>query len=487
MSDRAAPAATPAQGAGHVAPRDGALAAAVGDGDGALSAIEVVHEPPLPARARIDLLCDHGSFHAIRSAAGDGVISGAGRVGGRPVYVWAQNVKHKGGSLGRAGGESIVSTIHAAEKARAPVVGFLHSGGARLQEGIAALGAYASIFRATSRATVPQISVICGPCAGGAAYAPSLGTLVMMVGDGAQMFLTGPRVIAKVTREQISGDDLGGPRVHRKNGVSHIEAGDDVEAADVIRRALSYFPGALGGELPRRAPADPLPGDPAAPLPANPRCVYDVREVIRHLLDAGELLELSQRYAKNLVVGLGRIEGHPVGVIANQPRHLGGVLDAASSDKGAWFVSMCDRFGIPLVVLSDTPGYLPGVRQEREGVLRRGAALLNAFATAEVPSVTVTMRQAYGGAYIVMNCRDLGHALTLAWPNARIGVMGATQAIEIVKRRELEAGADPAELAAAYEAEHLPVAIAAKAGFIDEIVPPSQTRERIAAHFEARR
>jgi acetyl-CoA carboxylase carboxyltransferase component len=448
---------------------------------------EVVHEPPVPAQARIDLLCDQGSFHAIRSSSGDGVISGAGRIGGRPIYVWSQNVKHKGGSLGQGGGESIVSTIQAADKAGAPVVGFLHSGGARLQEGVAALGAYASIFRATSRATVPQLSVICGPCAGGAAYSPSLGTLVMMVGDGSQMFLTGPRVIARVTREIVTAADLGGPRVHRKSGVSHFEADDDAQASDLIRAALSYFPDRIGGPPHAIEPADPPAGDPAATVPTNQRKVYDVRDVARHLLDSGEFLEFGKRYAKNMCVGFGRIEGYPVGIVANQPRYLGGVLDAAASDKGAWFVNMCDRYRIPLVVLSDTPGYRPGVRQEREAVLRRGAELLRAFSVAEVPRVTVTLRQAYGGAYIVMNCRDLGQDLTLAWPGARIGVMGATQAIEIVKRRELEAGGDPDELAAAYEEEHLPVAIAAKAGFIDEIVTPAKTRERIAAHFEARR
>ena len=449
--------------------------------------VAVVGEPPVPAQARIDLLCDPDSFHPIRSEAGDGVICGAGRVGGRPVYVWSQNVKHKGGSLGQKGGASICATIEAADKACAPVVGFLHSGGARLQEGVGALGAYASIFRATSRAKVPQISVICGVCAGGAAYSPSLGTLVMMVGEPAQMFLTGPRVIAKVTREVVTAGDLGGSRVHRKNGVSHVEADDDAQAADLIRQALSYFPGTIGGALPSRGPVDPPAGDPSAGVPTNQRKVYDVRDVARHLLDGGEFFELSKRYAKNMVIGFGHVEGHPVGVIANQPRYLGGVLDAASSDKGTWFVDMCDRYGIPLVVLSDTPGYRPGVRQEREAVLRRGAGLLRAFAVAEVPRVTVTLRQAYGGAYIVMNCRDLGNDLCLAWPNARIGVMGAPQAIEIVKRRELEAGADPEELAAAYEEEHLPVAIAASMGYIDEIVDPPKTRARIAAHFEARR
>ena len=443
--------------------------------------------PPAPALERIELLCDAGSFLAHRSECGDGVIAGAAKLDGRTVYVWAQNVKHKGGSLGRMGGEQICATIEMANKAGAPVVGLLHSGGARLQEGIAALGAYASIFRATSRARVPQISVIYGPCAGGAAYSPSLGTLVMMVGDGAQMFLTGPRVIKRVTREEVSGEDLGGPRVHRRSGVSHLEADDDASAAALIRSALSYFPGQIGGPLPRSEPRAAPAGDPATSIPSNPRLVYDVRDVARHLLDGGELLELGRFWAKNMAVGLGRIDGHPVGVIANQPRYLGGTLDAAASDKGTWFVNMCDRFGIPMVVLSDTPGFRPGVRQEREAVLRRGASLLRAFAVAEVPRVTVTLRQAYGGAYIVMNCRDLGADLTLAWPGARIGVMGATQAIEIVKRRELEAGADPAQLAAEYEEQYLPVAIAAAQGFIDEIVPPTETRERIAAHFQARR
>jgi len=466
------------------APASAAVAAPTVTADVAVTSAP---EPPVPARERIDLLCDDGTFLAHRSESGDGVIAGSGKVGGRTIYVWAQNAKHKGGSLGRLGGEQITATIEMANKAGAPVVGLLQSGGARLQEGIAALGAYASIFRATSRARVPQISVIYGPCAGGAAYSPALGTLVIMVGEGSQMFLTGPRVIKRVTREEISATDLGGHRVHRKTGVSHMEADDDASAADLIRQTLSYFPGYAGGPLPSVEPRDAPAGDPSATVPLNQRLVYDVRDVARHLLDGGEFLEFGARWAKNMVVGLGRIEGHSVGVIANQPRYLGGTLDAAASDKGTWFVDMCDRFGIPMVVLSDTPGFRPGVRQEREAVLRRGADLLRAFSVAEVPRVTVTLRQAYGGAYIVMNCRDLGHDLTLAWPGARIGVMGATQAIEIVKRRELEAGADPAQLAADYEEQYLPVAIAAASGHIDEIVSPVDTRERIAAHFQARR
>jgi acetyl-CoA carboxylase carboxyltransferase component len=250
---------------------------------------------------------------------------------------------------------------------------------------------------------------------------------------------------------------------------------------------LAHLPSKAGGALPLYPPDDPAPGDPADVLPERDRQVYDVRDVIARLVDDGALLELGPRWARNLVVGLARIEGGPVGVIANQPHHLGGTLDAEASQKGTWFVDLCDRFGIPLVVLVDTPGFLPGVGQEKAGVIRHGASLLRAFSVATTPRVTVTLRQAYGGAHIVMNSRDLGADLTMAWPNARIGVMGAPQAVEIMHRREIAAGADPAELADAYSAEHLPVAVAASRGFVDEIVEPSETRERIAFALESAR
>jgi acetyl-CoA carboxylase carboxyltransferase component len=449
--------------------------------------VAVIQEPVKLARARAELLCDPGTFHPHRTAVGDGVIAGSGKVGGRAVYIWAQDVSFKGGSLGSKGGETIVRTIEMAERAWAPVVGFPHSGGARLQEGVAALGAYAAIFRAQARASALQISVIGGPCAGGGAYSPALGDLVMMAGPGAQMFLTGPKIIERVTREIVTAVELGGPKVHAKTGVSHLDAVDDVAAADLVRNVLAHLPGKAGGALPLAPPREPPAGDPSRHVPVNQRKVYDVRDVVRHLVDAGFLLELAPRWARNMVVGLARIEGRPIGVIANQPRHLGGTLDADAADKGSWFVDFANRFGLPLVVLADTPGFRPGVKQERVAVLRRGANLLRSFAISTVPRVTVTLRQAYGGAHIVMNCRDLGHDLTFAWPRARIGVMGATQAIEIVKRRELQAGGDAAALAADYEAEHLPVGIAAAAGFVDEIVEPTQTRERIAAHFGAHR
>jgi acetyl-CoA carboxylase carboxyltransferase component len=433
----------------------------------------------LAARARLELLFDPGTFRPIRGAVGDGVLSGSGRVQGRPVCAWAQDGAFKGGSLGTAGGETIARTIARADALGVPVVGFPHSGGARLQEGVGALTAYAAIFRAQALATVPMISVVSGPCAGGAAYSPTLGDVVVMTQD-AVMFLTGPKIIERVTRETISSGDLGGPKVQGANGVAHLVARDDVHAAELTRELLLHLPDRIGGAAPLVAPAEAPAGDPAAALPASERQVYDVRDVARTLLDAGHLLELAPRWARNLVVGFGRVEGRPVGVIANQPRHLGGCLDAASAEKGAWFVELCDRFGIALVVLADTPGFLPGAAQEQAGVLRHGASLLRAFARATVPRVTVTLRQAYGGAHIVMNSRDLGATLTLAWPDARIGVMGARQAVELVRHREIEAGADAALLADAYAAEHLPVRIAAAAGYIDEVIAPAETRDRIA-------
>ena len=439
------------------------------------------------ARARLELLFDPGTFKPVRTAVGDGVLSGSGSVNGRPVYAWAQDGGFKGGSLGEAGGETIARTIDQAAKVGVPVVGFPHSGGARLQEGIGALHAYSRIFRAQAIAGVPQISVIGGPCAGGAAYSPALGDLTVMAGPEAKMFLTGPAVVEKVTRERVTALELGGPKVHSKNGVAHLVADGDVQAAEMVRAALAHLPSKAGGALPLYPPRDPAAGDPGAVLPARDRQVYDVRDVIARIVDAGEMLELAPRWARNLVVGLALIEGAPVGVIANQPHHLGGCLDAESSQKGTWFVDLCDRFGVPLVVLVDTPGFLPGVGQEKAGVIRHGASLLRAFSVATTPRVTVTLRQAYGGAHIVMNSRDLGADLTLAWPDAKIGVMGPSQAVEIMHRRDIAAGADPAELADAYAAEHLPVRVAASRGFVDEIVEPFETRERIAFALEAAR
>jgi acetyl-CoA carboxylase carboxyltransferase component len=439
------------------------------------------------ARARLELLFDPGTFKPLRSAVADGVLAGSGRVNGRPVCAWAQDGGFKGGSLGERGGETIARTIDQAAKLGVPVVGFPHSGGARLQEGVAALHAYSRIFRAQAIADVPQISVIGGPCAGGAAYSPALGDLTVMAGPEARMFLTGPGVVERVTREQVSALELGGPKVHQRNGVAHLVADGDVQAAEMVRSALAHLPSRAGGALPLYPPRDPVPGNPADVLPERDRQVYDVRDVIARLVDGGEMLELGPRWARNLVVGLALIEGAPVGVIANQPHHLGGCLDAESAQKGTWFVDLCDRYGVPLVVLVDTPGFLPGVGQEKAGVIRHGASLLRAFSVASTPRVTVTLRQAYGGAHIVMNSRDLGADLTLAWPNAKVGVMGPQQAVEVMHRRDIAAGADPAALADAYATEQLPVAVAASRGFVDEIIEPYETRERIAFALEAAR
>ncbi len=425
----------------------------------------------------LELLFDAGTFMPLRSAVGDGVVAGHGQVCGRPVHAWAQDGGYRGGSLGAAGGETIARTIRRAADAGTPVVGFPHSGGARIQEGVAALSAYAAIFQAQATSDIPQISVVCGPCAGGAAYSPALGDLVVMVKD-ARLFLTGPQIIEEVTRERISAEDLGGTGVHERNGVCHLVAPDEVSATDTVRLLLGYLTRSLA------PPRPPRPGSPGDALPESTRRVYDVREPIARIVDGGELLELAPKWAKNLVVGFARLDGSPVGVIANQPRTLGGCLCAESSQKGAWFVDLCDRFGLPLIVLVDTPGFLPGATQERDGVLRHGASLLRAFGRATVPRLTVTLRQAFGGAHIVMNSRDLGADLTMAWPDARIGVMGAPQAVGLVRRREIAAGADPSALAAAYEAEHLPVDVSARAGFVDEIVAPERTRVRLIAELD---
>jgi len=432
-------------------------------------------DPVTVPEGRLEAFFDTASFRPLRSAVGDGVIAGSGTVDGQPVFCWAQDGAHRGGSLGVAGGETIARTLALAERVGAPVVGFPESGGARVQEGVGALTAYAAVFRALATARTPQISVVSGACAGGAAYACALGDLTIASGPDARLFLTGPGVVREVTREDVDAHALGGPRVQGANGVVHLQATDDADAARVTRRAL----GLLAGRL--EAPRPPAPGDPGAVLPASPRMVYDVREVYARIVDGGDALELAPRWARNLVTALARVEGRPVGVIASQPRHLGGTLDVQAAQKGAWFVSLCDRLGLPLVVLVDTPGFLPGTAQERAGVIRHGAGLLRAFATATVPRVTLTLRQSYGGGHIVMNSRDLGADLTLAWSGGRVGVMGARQAIEVVGRRALASGADRAELERSYEIEQLDVTVAARGGWVDEVIDPQLSRDRIAA------
>ena len=460
--------------------------------------VEVEHGDPLQ---RIEMLCDPGSLHPIRSsvlsprlgasgmraAAGDGVVVALGRVARRPICCFAQDPSFMGGSLGEAHAESIVAAMHLAQRARMPLVGFVESGGARLQEGTAALDAYARIFRANVELSgrVPQISVITGTSAGGGCYSPALTDFVLMT-RSASMFLTGPDVVRQAVGEDITPRDLGGPAVHERNGVCHFVAEDDRDATRMVRSLLSFLPQHAGGRppaVPARSPSEAL-ADLGAIVPEDPRRVYDMRALARALADGGELLEMSPRWAPNLVTAFARIDGRAVGLVANQPRRLGGVLDCAAGQKGARFVRTCNTYGLPLVVLVDTPGFMPGSGQESEGVIRHGAKLLHAFAEASVPRITVVVRKAYGGAYITMNSRGLGADLSLAWPGATIGVMAADAAVAIVNRRELDAAADAdatrQRLASAYAAEHLTAAAAAAGGFVDEVIEPSETRSRIA-------
>ncbi len=457
-------------------------------------------EPGPDAAGRLELLCDPGSFAPVRTAvrsphlgprghAGDGVVAGAGRVGGRPVFCYAQDPSFIGGSLGVAHADSIVRVLGLAARAGAPVVGLIESAGARLQEGHGALAGYGRIFRASvelsSRA--PQISIVTGVSAGGGAYSPALTDFVVMTRD-ARMFLTGPQVVREALGERVTMEELGGPRVHSRNGVCQLVAGTLREAMAATRELLGLLPQRFGDGVPPLCPAAPAPGiAPDAAVPDEARKVYDVRDVARAIVDDGRILELSGSWATNMVTALARIEGRPVGILANQPRSLGGVIDAVAAEKAAIFVDACDRFGLPIAVLVDTPGFMPGARQEAGGVIRHGASLLRAFAAARVPKVTVILRKAYGGAVITMNSRDLGADLVFAWPQAEIGIMAARQAVGIVNRRELAAAerrdSALAELAAGYADEHLGAARAAASGFVDEVIEPARTRERLASAF----
>jgi acetyl-CoA carboxylase carboxyltransferase component len=445
---------------------------------------------------RIEFLCDPGSVHAIRSGvvsermgeraqAGDGVVGAAGRVAGRPVFAFSQDAGFAGGSLGAAHAETILRVMRLAGRSRAPVIGFVESAGARMQEGLSALGGFGRIFQENVALSgrVPQISIVTGVSAGGACYSPALTDFVVMV-EGASMFLTGPGVVREAIGEEVSSADLGGARVHERNGVCHLVAPSDLDAALLARDLLSYLPQSAWDEPPRAESEPPASEDPGRTVPSESRRVYDVRDVVRAIADAGRLLELSPRWAPNIVTALARIDGRSVGVVANQPRRLGGVIDADAAQKAARFVRTCNAFGLPLVVLVDTPGFMPGARQESAGVIRHGAKLLHAFAEATVPRLTVVLRKAYGGAYITMNSKDLGAHLTLAWPGAELGVMAARQAVGIIHRRELSAHGDPAaerdRLAGRYAGEHLGAAVAARNGFVDEVIEPAETRARLA-------
>jgi acetyl-CoA carboxylase carboxyltransferase component len=394
-----------------------------------------------------------------------------------------------GGSLGSVQAETIDRVLTVAARARLPVVSFIESGGARMQEGTAALFGYGKIFRhnVLLSTVVPQISIIGGLAAGGGCYSPALTDFVVMTED-ARMFLTGPQVVREVTGEDVTTAALGGHRVHEQNGVCQLVARDDRAAAVLAQDLLGYLPQHAGGPLPRRVTADPSIEDPGAEVPASPRRVYDIRAVSAGIVDADSLLEISPRWGRSILTAFARIDGRPVGLIANQPRYLGGVLDVEASQKGARFVEVCNTFGVPLVVLVDTPGFMPGRGQEAAGVIRFGSRLLQAFAASRVPRLTVILRKAYGGAFIAMNSKGLGADFVFAWPDAEIGVMSAHGATGIINRRELAAAADPvaarAELSSAYAQEHLGAQVAAAGGFVDEVIEPRETRARIAGALE---
>ncbi len=458
----------------------------------------------LSARERLDLLLDEGSFVELdrfvthRSTAfglekqkylGDGVVTGWGTIHGRLVYVFSQDFTVFGGSLSEAHAEKIVKIMDLALKNGAPVVGLNDSGGARIQEGVVSLGGYADIFLRNTLASgvVPQISAILGPCAGGAVYSPAITDFVYMVRGTSYMFVTGPNVVKTVTHEEIDMEGLGGADVHAGvSGVAHFAHDSELESLEAIRTLFRYIPQNNREEGPTRPtddPSDRADESLLSVVPDEPTKPYDILDVIRPIVDDGEFYEVHAQFAQNIVVGFAHLGGRAVGIVANQPAVLAGVLDINSSVKGARFVRFCDAFNIPLVVFEDVPGFLPGVAQEHGGIIRHGAKLLFAFSEATVPRVTVITRKAYGGAYDVMNSKHIRGDVNLAWPTAEIAVMGPKGAVEVLFRKELADAADPAAAAQQREAEYReqfanPYAAAAR-GYIDDVIDPRETRARL--------
>ncbi|WP_373287429.1 acyl-CoA carboxylase subunit beta [Streptosporangium pseudovulgare] len=438
---------------------------------------------------RLGAVADPGSLRVVPADAGSGALWGRGTVEGRPVVVYATDARVMGGAMGEDGCRQIVDAIDAAVRGQVPVIGVWHSGGARLAEGVAALDAVGRVFAAMVRASgkVPQISVVLGPAAGGAAYGPALTDIVIM-SDAGRVFVTGPDIVRSVTGEDVDMESLGGPDAHgRRSGVAHVTTGGEEEAVAVARR-LAALLGGQGTPEPDGIGRQP---ELAGVLPERANRAYDVKPLVGKVLDAGSFVELHARWAPNVVVGLGRLAGRTVGVVANNPLRLAGCLDSASAEKAARFVRMCDAFGVPLVVLVDVPGYLPGVNQEWNGVVRRGAKLLHAFAEASVPRVTLVVRKSYGGAYIAMNSRALGATAVYAWPSAEVAVMGAEAAVNLLHRRALAAVPDDERdaLRARLVAEHVALAggvgRAREIGVVDEIIDPADTRRRLAEALAA--
>jgi propionyl-CoA carboxylase beta chain len=463
----------------------------------------------LSARSRVDLLLDKGSFVELdlyaKSRAvgfgmeekrfpGDGLVAGFGTVDGRPVAVYAYDATVLGGSLGEVTAAKIVKVQELSLRDRVPIIGINDSGGARIQEGVAALAGYADIFFRNVRASgvVPQISVIAGPATGGAVYSPAITDFIFMVRGVGHMFITGPEVVRVTTGEHVTFDQLGGAEVHgTRSGVAHFMSPNERDCYREVRRLLSFLP-SHSGERPPHRPAtdDPERADNELQtiIPSSPNLPYDMRGVITRVLDDGDFLEVQPFFAANIVVGLGRLKGHVVGVVGNQPKVLAGAIDIDASVKSARFIRFCDAFGIPLISFVDVPGYLPGTAQEYGGVIRHGAKLLYAYAEATVPKLTVITRKDYGGAYCVMSSKQLGADLNLAWPTAEIAVMGPEAAVNIIYKRELAAAANPdkkrKELVADYVERFANPYVAAERGYIDDVCEPRETRRLLVRALE---
>ena len=463
----------------------------------------------LTARERLELLCDPGSFVEIgahvmhrtrdfdmdkKRIVGDGVVAGWGTVEGRLIYVFAQDFTVFGGTMSEANAKKICDIMDLAMENGAPVVGLNDSGGARIQEGVLSLGAYADVFLRNTLASgvVPQISAILGPCAGGAVYSPAITDFTLMVEGTSHMFVTGPEVIRAVTSEEVSFEDLGGAMTHNtKSGVAHFVARDDADCIRHVRRLLSYLPSSNQDDPPLRPCSDPVERrDPelATLVPDASDKPYDMKELVRRVVDEGEFFEVHEHFAPNIVVGFARLNGRPVGVVGNQPKVLAGVLDIDSSVKAARFVRFCDAFNIPLVTFEDVPGFLPGTRQEWGGIIRHGAKLLYAYCEATVPKLTVVVRKAYGGAYDVMSSKHIRGDYNVAWPSAEMAVMGAEGAVNILYREEIAKAKDPAaerrRRIDEYNDKFASPWIAAELGYLDDVIAPEDTRPRLIAALE---
>ncbi|MEO1257917.1 MAG: acyl-CoA carboxylase subunit beta [Bacteroidota bacterium] len=475
---------------------------------GGQARIEKQHEKgKLTARERIHFLLDEGSFEEIgmlvthrtkdfgmdkQKFLGDGVVTGYGTVNNRLVYVFAQDFTVFGGSLSETHAEKICKIMDLAMKNGAPVIGLNDSGGARIQEGVRSLGGYADIFYRNVRSSgvIPQISAVMGPCAGGAVYSPAMTDFTIMVEHTSYMFVTGPNVVKTVTNEEVTSEELGGAHTHAtKSGVTHLTAAHDIDCINKIKTLLSYIPQNCEEKTPRveYSLKEEIREALTDIIPENANQPYDMRDVIKGIVDEDSFFEIHEEYAENIVVGFARLAGRSIGIVGNQPMSLAGVLDVNSSRKGARFVRFCDCFNIPLLVMEDVPGFLPGTDQEWNGIIVNGAKLLYAFSEATVPRVTVITRKAYGGAYDVMNSKHIGADMNFAWPTAEIAVMGAKGASEIIFRKEIKAADDPAAMLAQKEQEYKDLFAnpytAAERGFIDEVIHPKETRRKLIKAF----